>query len=303
MKFSGLGKGLESLIPKVAPPAVGQKPPVEKNGPREKESVFLIEIDKIGRNPLQPRRDFDETELRSLADSIREHGILQPIIVTKIEEENPLGIKVSYELIAGERRLRAAGMAGLNFAPAIIRPKIEAGEKLELALVENIQRADLNAIEKAQSFRRLVSEFGMRNPEIAAKIGQSKELVANTLRLLNLPAEIQEAIASGKITEGHGRAILMVGGDVGKMMAVYNAILAKNLAVRAAETFSRQIKGVARRVGKMVADPESKAWESRLEEFLGTRVRLANIDGRGKILIEFFSPEELNAILEKIFKS
>jgi len=291
MKFSGLGRGLESLIPKSAP----------DKEIRHKESVFLIEVDKIRENPLQPRRDFNEIELKSLADSIREHGILQPLIVTKIEEEIPSGIKVSYELVAGERRLKAAGMSGLNFVPAIIRQKTEDKEKLELALVENIQRADLNAIEKARGYERLTKEFGLTQKQIAEKVGQSRELIANTIRLLQLPIEIQKAIEIGKISEGHGRAILTLSDD-NQRLALFNEILTKNFSVRAVETLGRQIKGVSKRIKENTVDPETKVWESRLEDFLGTRVKLAKSGNRGRILIEFYSSEELNAILDKILK-
>jgi len=297
-KFSGLGKGLESLIPKTAPAKSEAAPP---ENIKTKESVFLIEVDKIRENPLQPRRDFNETELKSLADSIREHGILQPLIVTKIEEEIPSGIKVSYELVAGERRFKAAEMSGLNFVPAIIRQKTEDKEKLELALVENIQRADLNAIEKARGYERLAKEFGLMQKQIAEKVGQSRELIANTIRLLQLPIEIQKAIESGKISEGHGRAILTLD-DNNQRQALFNEILIKNLSVRAVETLGRQIKGVSKRIKENTVDPETKVLESRLEDFLGTRVKLAKSGSRGRILIEFYSSEELNAILDKIFK-
>ena len=303
MKFSGLGRGLESLIPKSAP--VNQKQSaLDKNDEKlkEKESVFLIEVDKIRENPLQPRRDFNEAELKSLADSIREHGILQPLIVTKIEEEIPSGIKVSYELVAGERRFKAAEMSGLNFVPAIIRQKIEDKEKLELALVENIQRADLNAIEKARGYERLTKEFGLTQKQIAEKVGQSRELIANTVRLLQLPIEIQKAIESRRVSEGHGRAILTLSGD-NQRLALFNEILTKNLSVRAVETLGRQIKGVSKRIKENTVDPETKVLESRLEDFLGTRVKLAKSGSRGRILIEFYSLEELNAILDKILKS
>lgn len=299
-KFSGLGKGLESLIPKT----VFTKPGAAflRNTPKTKESIFLIEADKIKENPLQPRRDFNEAELKSLADSIREHGILQPLIVTKIEEEIPSGIKVSYELVVGERRLKAAKISGLNFVPAIIRPKTEDKEKLELALVENIQRADLNALEKARGYERLAKEFGLRQKQIAEKVGQSRELVANTIRLLQLPMEIQKAIESGKVSEGHGRAILTLN-DNNQRLALFNEILTKNLSVRAVETLGRQIKGVSKRIKENTVDPETKVLESRLEDFLGTRVKLAKSGSRGRILIEFYSSEELNAILNKILKS
>jgi len=299
MKFSGLGKGLESLIPRSA--AIKSEPAPQENL-KTKESIFLIEIDKIKENPLQPRRDFNKEELESLADSIREHGILQPLIVTKVEEEISSGIKVFYELISGERRLKAAEMVGLNFVPAIVRPKTEAQEKLELALVENIQRADLNAIEKAKGYERLAKEFGLSQKEIAEKVGQSRELIANTVRLLQLPIEIQKAVEAGKISEGHGRAILALNDDNQKV-ALFNEILAKNLSVRAVETLGRQIKGISKRIKEKTTDPEVKVLESRLEDFLGTRVKLAKSGDRGRILIEFYSPEELNSILDKILKS
>ncbi len=302
MKFHGLGRGLESLIPRSTPES-RQQNSANKNEeqPRQKESVFLIETDKIKENPLQPRRDFDEAELKSLANSIREHGILQPIIVTKLEEENRSGIKVSYELIAGERRLKAAVIAGLDFVPVIIRKKTENKEKLELALVENIQRADLNGMERARSFERLAKEFNLTQIQIAEKMGCSRELIANTIRLLQLPIEIQKAIETGKISEGHGRSILSVSDD-NRRMALYNEILTKNLTVRAVESLSRQIMGISKRVNKNDLDPESKVLESRLEDFLGTRVKLAKTGNQGRILIEFYSSEELNAILDKIFK-
>ncbi len=293
-----LGRGLESLIPKTGPQS---STPQQKDLPAgRQESVFLIEIDKIKENPHQPRRDFNEEELKSLADSIREHGILQPLIVTKLEEENPSGIRVFYELIAGERRLRAAKMAGLNFIPAMIRGKTEERNKLELALIENIQRADLNAIEKARGYERLAKEFNLAQREIADRVGQSREAVANAIRLLQLPVEIQRAIEAGKISEGHGKAILAL--DNNQQSAFLNEIISKNLSVRAAESFSRQVKGVSKKIRKNINDPETKALESRLEEFLGTRVKLAKSGGRGNILIEFYSPEELNAILDKILK-
>ncbi len=300
MKSSGLGRGLESLIPKAT--SAQPEAAVLSDAPKTKESIFLIEIDRVKENPYQPRRDFNKEELESLAGSIREHGILQPLVVTKTEEETVSGIKVSYELVAGGRRLKAAKIAGLNFVPAVIRPKTEEKQKLELALVENIQRADLNAVEKARGYQRLQEEFGLTQKEIALKIGQSRELVANTTRLLGLPIEILKAIELGKISEGHGRAILALDGDNQKI-AMLNEILLKNLSVRATESLGRQVMGTPKRVKENVLDAESKALESRLEEFFGTRVKLAKSGNRGRILIEFYSPEELNTILDKILKS
>lgn len=306
MKLSGLGKGLESLIPKttLAMPTGRQAQPeaAALNGaPKTKESIFLIEIDGIKENPYQPRRDFDKEELESLAGSIREHGVLQPLIVTKCEEETSSGIKVSYELVAGERRLKAAKIAGLNFIPAVIRSKTEKKQKLELALIENIQRADLNAVEKARGYEKLQKEFNLTQKEVAERIGQSREAVANATRLLQLPIEIQKEIESGKISEGHGRAILALS-DNNQKIALMNEILSKSLSVRAAESLGRQVRGVAKKVKENSLDAESKELESRLEEFFGTRVKLAKSGNSGRILIEFYSHEELNAILDKILK-
>ena len=299
MRLSGLGKGLESLIPR----GISSMPQSgSDDGVKTKESVFLIEIERIKENPYQPRRDFNQEELQSLSSSIREHGVLQPIIVTKNEEETSTGIKVFYELVAGERRLKASKMAGLDFIPAIIRQKTEEKQKLELALVENVQRQDLNAVEKAKGYDKLIKDFGLTQKEVAEKVGQSRELIANTVRLLNLPVEIQKAIELGRISEGHGRAILSLPDD-NQRLSFLNEIISKNLSVRAAESLGRQVKGVAKRVSKTYSDPQTKHLESQLEEFLGTRVKLAKSGSRGRILIEFYSPEELNSILDKILKS
>lgn len=306
MKNSGLGRGLESLIPKNNPPK--QTAAISDINSKTKESIFLIEIDRIKKNPYQPRRDFSEEALNSLTDSIREYGILQPLIVTKSEEETISGIKVSYELVAGERRLKAAKMARLNFVPAVIRPKTEEKQKLELALIENIQRMDLNAIEKARGYERLQKEFGLTQKEVAERVGQSRAVVANTTRLLGLPIEIQKAIESGKVSEGHGRAILAIG-DNNQMIILMNEIISKNLSVRAAENLGRQINlerqinGTSKKIRDNTFDPESREVESQLEEFFGTRVKLAKSGNRGRILIEFYSSEELNAILDKILNA
>ena len=298
-KLFGLGKGLESLIPKTT--LTKSELVVSDNTLKTKESIFIIEGDRIKGNPSQPRRDFNKEELQSLAESIREHGILQPLIVTKTEEETNSGIKVSYELVAGERRLKAAKMAGLSFIPAIIRQNTEKKQKLELALIENIQRADLNAIEKAKGYSKLTKEFGLTQKEIAERIGQSKEGVNNTLRLLNLPIEIQRAIETGKISEGHGRAILSVHTD-NQMWAMFNEIVGKNLNVRAAENLGRKVKGVAKMV-RGEQNSEIRVLESRLEEFFSAKVKLVKSGRRGRILIEFYSPEELNSILNKILNT
>lgn len=270
-----------------------------------KESVFWIELDKIRPNPLQPRREFDETQLKELAESIREYGILQPIVVTRKElssEGVGAALTVEYELLAGERRLRAAKLIGLPQIPAIIRDDTSDNVKLELALVENLQRADLNPIEKARAFKRLIEQFGLRQADVAEKIGKSRELVANTLRLLALPETMQEAVATGKITEGHTRPLLMLSGHPDDQNQLYQNILASSLSVREAE---RAARFIARDRARATLDPETRSLQEKLENVLGTRVEINKKarGGGGRISIEFFSEEELKSIFEKIAPS
>lgn len=262
-----------------------------------KESVFWIELGKIKPNPLQPRREFEETALKELAESIREYGVLQPIVVTRKEVETPTGRGVEYELLAGERRLRAAKLIGLPQIPAIIRDDTSDKVKLELALVENLQRADLNPIEKARAFKRLIDQFGLRQTDVAEKIGKSREVVANTLRLLNLPEAMQEAVAMGKITEGHTRPLLMLSGHPEDQNQLYQNILTSSLSVREAE---RAARNIARDRARAFLDPETRALQERLENALGTRVHIEKRGPKGKIYIEFFSEEELKSISDKI---
>lgn len=272
--------------------------------PRKSDSIFWIEIEKIEPNPFQPRREFNEDALKDLARSIREHGVLQPILVTKQEIENPTGLEVRYQLIAGERRWRAAKLAGLSQIPAVIRRGVPDDRiKLELALIENVQREDLNPLEKARAYKQLVDEFHLVQREIAERIGKSRETIANTLRLLTLPPEIQESLQTGRITEGHARAILMAGDDPIKQARVYQSILIDNLNVREAENKARQVTGkafVPRKRAAQVHDPEMRSWQNKLQEKFGTRVVLQRIGERGKIVVEFFSEEELRGIIDKL---
>ncbi|MBI2053539.1 MAG: ParB/RepB/Spo0J family partition protein [Candidatus Sungbacteria bacterium] len=328
-----LGRGLESLIPDrqaeeasaasdaaTAPPAASAEEATvaETAGatparsyqdhfvPRRGESVFWIELDKVDANPFQPRREFDESALKDLASSIREHGILQPVLVTKREMETPTGLEVRYQLIAGERRMRASRMAGLSQIPAIIRRGIPDDRiRLELALIENVQREDLNALERARAYKQLVDEFHMVQREIAGRIGKSREAVANALRLLTLPQDIQTALSQGIISEGHARAILMAGDDGIKQATLYKEIVSDGLNVRAAENRARQIGGktlVPRARPSRIVDPEVQEWQSRLEERFGTKVQLQRVGERGKIVMEFYSEEELRGIIGKMIK-
>ncbi|MDP3710522.1 MAG: ParB/RepB/Spo0J family partition protein [bacterium] len=272
--------------------------------PRRSESVFWIEIEKIESNPFQPRREFDPEALKDLSSSIREHGIIQPLLVTKREFETPTGLEVKYQLIAGERRWRAAQLAGLSQVPAVVRRGMPDDRiKLELALIENIQREDLNAFERAKAFKQLMDEFHLMHKEVAARVGKSREMVSNTLRLLTLPQEIQESLSKGRLNEGQARAVLMVGDDQSKQMEVYTAILSDDLSVREAENKARQVGGrtlVPRKRHSQIQDPELRDLQNKLQEKLGTKVQFQKMGDKGKIVVEFYSEEELRSILDKL---
>lgn len=264
---------------------------------KKRDSIFWIEIDKIKPNPFQPRREFDPVHLKELSESIREYGLLQPIVVIRKEHDIPSGRLVEYELLAGERRLRASKLAGLLQIPVIIRDDTTDKIKLELALVENLQREDLNPIEKARAFKKLVDDFGMLQREIGEKIGKSREVVANTLRLLALPEDIQQAVAAGKITEGHTRPLLMLIEQPEQQRKLFDDIVARQLSVRQAERISRVI---AQDRARSFMDPTTRMVQDQLETLLGTRVSIEKKGEKGKISIEFFSEEELQGILHRI---
>lgn len=285
-------------VNKIIKPSVDHKLPFE--------SVFQIEVDKIKPNPHQPRRYFDEQALRELASSIREFGVIQPLIVSKIEEENETGTSVSYELIAGERRLLASKMVGLYTVPAIIRKPPRESEKLELAIIENIQRADLSPIEMARAFARLQDEFRLTQREIAAKLGKSREVVANSVRLLNLPSEIQEAIGDGRVNESQARLLLAID-DIPSQRRLFEEILKDNLSVREIKNRVKRIKfpetSERENDERTSADPEIDFLKEQLEGFLGTKIDLSRAGEGGKITINFYSPEELKAIAEKLLRN
>ena len=287
------------------PPIVKSQPQVQKHDIKE-DRIFHIEPDQIDPNPHQPRRHFDEEGIRELANSIREFGILQPLIVSKVAKESEFGESVRYELIAGERRLKAAKMLGLPTIPAIIKNASPDVEKLEMAVIENIQRTDLSPIESARAMAKLQDEFGMTQREIASKLGKSRESVSNTVRLLSLPSEIQNAIGEGKVSESQGRMLLSLE-DPKLQSSIFAEILKDNLTVRQLESRIRKAKGIStepKEEQKMspFADAETKALQEQLEEFLGTKVEVTRDGKSGKIVINFYSQEELNAVLEKFFK-
>lgn len=285
----------------------GQAPNQSEHGSGQAEEgpIFQIEIEKIRPNPQQPRKYFDEGTLRELAVSIREFGIIQPLVASKIEGESEQGWSVYYELISGERRLMAAGIAGLVTVPVIIRSGYTDREKLELAVIENIQRADLNPIELARAIARLQDEFGLTQREIAARLGKGRGTIANTVRLLGLPTEIQDAIATERISESHARLLLSVD-DVALREKVFRDILNENLNVRETEMrVKRSSKDNLNKGAENIAaleNPEVAYLRDKLEEFLGTKVDLESRGSRGKITIRFYSPEELAAIVEKVTK-
>lgn len=264
------------------------------------DSIFWIDVDRIKPNPYQPRREFDEAKLKDLAESIRQYGILQPITVTRAEVVRDDGLGVEYELIAGERRLRASKLAGLQQIPAVIRAGADdARAKLELAIIENLQREDLNPVDRAHAFDRLAKEFGFKHGQIGEKVGKSREYVSNTLRLLSLPEEMLQALTEGKISEGHTRPLLMLADRKEEQQTLFKEILTRRLTVREAEGISRRV-AVDR--ARKVVNPEIVEMEQKFTEKLGTRVQIDQKEQGGKIVIDFFSPDDLRMIFDMIEK-
>jgi ParB family chromosome partitioning protein len=311
------GHGIQSLIPpKKGAEIIEEKkelstqshPPVfnihekdekkwsDKDTPHEKQrsdtkpdSIFHIEIEKIKPNPYQPRKVFHKEDLDELAQSISEFGIIQPLLVSKVIKEKDGGADVEYQLIAGERRLMAAKIAGLERVPAIVK-KIDTGKaKLEIALIENIQRSNLNAFESAKAYARLQDEFGLTQREIAVRVGKSREVVANTLRLLNLPSHMQSALTEGKINESQARALLSISSITEQQKTFDRLIQEKTTARQIRERVaSRQIQA---------KNPEELTLERQLEEKLGAPVKIIKNQGKGRIVIEFYSQEEWQSII------
>lgn len=263
------------------------------------DSIFWVEVDKIASNPYQPRREFDEGSLQGLADSIRMYGVLQPLVVTRkevVKEDG--GLAIQYELISGERRLRAAKLASLRQVPVVIRSTEEDDRlKLELAIIENLQREDLNPVDRARAFQRLVAEFKYKHVEVAKRVGKSREYVSNTLRILALSSEVLQALSEGKISEGHTRPILMLVDRPDEQMMLFREIMVKRITVREAEGIARRIAYDRVRKKNFVVDTELVEIEERLKESLGTRVHIERRESGGKIMIDFFSTEDLHSLL------
>jgi len=274
--MNSLGKGLSALIPEIKK--------AESKTPDE------IEINKIKPNPHQPRKHFDELTLSELAASIKEHGILQPLIVSKVGE--------NYELVAGERRLKAAKKIGLKTVPAIIRTPTEQ-QKLELSMIENIQRHNLNPIEEAIAYQKLNDHFGMTHEQIAKKIGKSRASVTNIIRLLELPQEIQEGLEKEKISVGHAKVLLEID-DENRQLTLYQKVIRQNLTVRKLEFEIKKPERDPRKKTVRITNPELEALEDLLRTKLGTKVRIGPKLSKGKIEIEYYSKEELDEILRRI---
>jgi len=282
-----LGRGLGSLLgvkTNSGQPIKQAYPEVPGNG------ALIISIDKIRRNPYQPRETFDPEKLEELADSIRVHGIIEPLVASKDGDG-------SYELISGERRLRAAKRAGLTEVPVVLK-ELGRRDKLEVAIIENVQREDLNPIERAKSYQRLIDEFRYGQEDVAKRVGKSRESVANSLRLLKLPEKIQEYIRTGKLSEGHGKILLGIA-EPNKQLEYAEIILRDRLTVRQlSDSVSPARKN--NQLKKIYKNPNLAIHEDRLRSALGTKVEINGTEIKGKIGIEYYSAEDLHEIIKQI---
>jgi ParB family chromosome partitioning protein len=274
----------------------------QMNPQKRYDTIFWVEVHKIKPNPMQPRREFDEERLNDLAESIRQYGVLQPLVVTRKEIDTERGRSVEYELVTGERRLRAAQLAGLYQVPVVIYEVPDDKTKLELTIIENLQREDLNAIERAQSFKKLTEEFRLKHHEVASRIGKSREYVTNTIRLLLLPLEVQESLIKGELSEGHCRPILMLNNKKEEQIKLYREIIDKKISVRKAEKFSKDI--VTAPLPEInLTDPELRLIEQKLAEGLNAVVQVEQEGEKRKVHIEFFSKEQLETFLNKLLQT
>jgi ParB family chromosome partitioning protein len=278
----GLGRGLDALIP-----TNDSETPLQGG-------VTEVLVSQVVRNPRQPRLRMDAQELADLSASIREHGVIQPIVVSQTDQPN------RYILIAGERRLEATKLAGLATIPAIMRGPTSDQHLLELALIENIQRADLSPLESAVAYKHLADDFGLSHDEVAKRVGKQRATVSNTIRLLKLPAKVQEALAAGLIAEGHAKALLTLPNAQAQMGAM-NTIIGQELNVRQAEELVRKLMGhKPGKASKVRKTAEVVSLESSLRETLGTRVNINRGRKGGTIVIHFFSDEDLNALSDRL---
>lgn len=275
-RHTGLGRGLGALIPQSNPTG---------------SAAVEIPISRIRGNPYQPRQHVEQQSLESLAASIAIHGVLQPVIVTEVLD--------GYQLVAGERRVRAAQLAGLDHVPAIVRQMIER-DQLAIALVENVQRADLNAMEEAHAYRQLADEFGLTQDDIAARVGRARSTVANTLRLLELEGSVQQALGAGDITEGHARAL--AGALPAAQRQLVETVVSRGLSVRQTEELVRRLRDrpASKTKAATAADGEMERFEEDLRRALGTKVVLARSRKGGRIVIEYYNDEEFSRLFERL---
>lgn len=278
-----LGRGLGSLIPDKSKNQISSSATIN-----EHDVIQHLNPDSIKTNPWQPRNNFDQEKLEELTESIKQHGIIQPLVVTKEYD--------GYQLIAGERRLRAAKILGLSTVPVIIRDANDK-DKLELSIIENVQRHNLNPLEEAESYQRLLEEFGLTREEISKQVGKSVSVVSNYLRLLKLPIVIKEALLENKISFSHAKVILGYN-DKLEQIKVFKKILKNDLSVREVEDLSKKSAELIKE--REVKDPIITSWEDRLSKNLGSKVKIEKRGDKGAIKINFFSHEELKSLLDKL---
>ncbi len=289
-KLSGLGRGLGSLIPnkKLSTIPIDEDSPIASVMSRN-ESILEIPVNKIEPNPFQPRFDFSEESLTELMESIKEHGIIQPLIVVRLSADK-------WQLIAGERRWRSAKKLGLATVPAIVRD-MDDQKKMEIALIENLQRQNLNPLEVALAYQKLVDEFNLTLEKLAKKVGKDSSTVKNTMRLLTAREEVHQAIREGKISEGHAR--VLAGLPEEDQLIVLKRILDEKLNVRDTERAGREVV-IKKKIRNLLKDPELTAMEGELEKIFNTRIEIKGSTKKGSILIKFFSEEEYREIIKKL---
>jgi len=264
-------------------------------------AIFWVEVDKIKPNPFQPRKEFDQAKLEDLARSIRQYGVIQPLTVSRKEIEKDDGIATEYELVAVERRWRAAKIAGVREVPVLIRAGLDDDKtKLGLAIIDNLQREDLNPVDRAKAFAQLVNEFGFKQTEVAEKIGKSREYVGNTIRLLMMPQEMQDALAAGKISEGHTRPLLMLLARPQEQQTLFKEIMLKRLTVRDTENIARRIAVDRVRKKEYLFTPEVIQMERDLAQALGTRVAIEPKENGGKLSIDFTHDDDLRVLFVQL---
>jgi len=277
---TGLGRGLDVLLGQSPSPTATATPPA---------GVAEIPLEKVSPNPQQPRRTFPADEMQQLAASIKRHGLLQPIVVSRKAD--------GYEVVAGHRRVLAARIAGRTSIPAVIRDDVT--DRLELALIENVQRTDLNALEEGRAYKLLMETYGLTQAQLGERVGKSQSTIANTLRVLDAPQILQDALADGKITEGHLRALLPL--RTSETASALAEILAKKLSVRQAEALARRLAGRKGKHDGRIArgvDPEVKAHTADLRAALGTKVEIQHGRKGGRITIEFYSNDDFERLYE-----